>query len=230
MYEFTYLSGVLIFFIPWLILFLWRKDIRKEMLLMGLLFSIASPIGGYLWYTVDWWHPETITNTRIGIEDVLLGFSNGGIIAVVYEVVFRKKFKDKKEVLDPESFKKISFIILITFFIMIFGFSVLRLHSFYANVIGILIPSLIILYKRKDLIKNSIITGFLTAILSVPVYLILEFIFPGVIVHTWYIERLSGTLFLGIPVEDLIWYFFAGVWGGPLYEYCKNLKLKSMKN
>lgn len=197
---------------------------------MGLLFSIASPIGGYLWYTVDWWRPETITSTRIGIEDVLLGFSNGGIIAVVYEVVFRKKLKDKKEVLDPKSLKKISFIMLLTFLIMVFGFSVLGLHSFYANMIGLLIPSLMILYKRNDLIRNAIFTGILTVVLSIPVYLIMELIFPGSIVHNWYIEKLSGILFLGIPIEDLIWYFFAGAWGGPLYEYCRNLKLKNIKN
>jgi len=229
MYKFAYLYGALIFFVPWLILFLWRKDVRKEMLIMGFLFSIAAPMGGYLWYTIDWWHPETITNTKVGIEDALLGFSNGGIIAVVYEELFRKKLKDRKELLDKKTIVKFTSITLLTFLVMGFSFSILGLHSFYANVIGLLIPSLIILYKRKDLIKNAIITGFLTVILSIPIYLILEFIFPGVIIHSWYIENLSGILFLGIPIEDLIWYFFAGVWGGPLYEFCRNIKLKKMK-
>lgn len=38
----------------------------------------------------DWWHPPTITGTRIGIEDLLYAIGNGGVLAVLYTIVFRQ--------------------------------------------------------------------------------------------------------------------------------------------
>ena len=48
-------------------------------------------------WTVDWWQPETVTGTRAGIEDAILGFTNGGLGAVLYEVVFKKRTRFLKK-------------------------------------------------------------------------------------------------------------------------------------
>lgn len=100
-YKYTYFVGTIIFFIPWLILYLWRKDIRKQMLQLSIWVAIGSLITAYFWWTIDWWRPETITGTRIGLEDLLLGFSNGGIAAVIYEEVFRKRLYRRVAWLTP---------------------------------------------------------------------------------------------------------------------------------
>mgnify|MGYP000515945139 CR=1 FL=1 len=41
-YEYSYLILGLVFFVIWLFLFLFRKDTRKEMLIMSILFGIAG--------------------------------------------------------------------------------------------------------------------------------------------------------------------------------------------
>ncbi len=68
----------LIFFILWLALYFWRKDIRKEMIIISAFFGIGGVLSELV-NTVDWWKPLTITNTLIGIEDFLIGFFIGGV-------------------------------------------------------------------------------------------------------------------------------------------------------
>jgi len=76
-YQYTYLSMGLVFAVIWIALFLWRRDTRKEMLIMSSIFGLAGPVADIL-YTQDWWAPQTITNTAIGFEAVLVGFMIGG--------------------------------------------------------------------------------------------------------------------------------------------------------
>ena len=71
-YQYSYLIWTGIFFLIWLILYLWRKDIRKEMLIISVLFGFGG-IFSELIYVQDWWQPLTLTNTSIGIEDFLIG-------------------------------------------------------------------------------------------------------------------------------------------------------------
>ena len=83
--KYTYLIGAVISFVPWLILYMHRKDLRGEMVTMSVLVAAMGLISNYFWWTEDWWRPLTITATRIGIEDIVLGFSTGGIAAVPLE-------------------------------------------------------------------------------------------------------------------------------------------------
>lgn len=84
-YQYSYLIGDLILLAIWLVLFLWRKDTRKEMAIISLLFGFLGTVVTLI-YLMDWWHPLTITGTRIGIEDFIFGFSTAGIAAVVYSL------------------------------------------------------------------------------------------------------------------------------------------------
>jgi hypothetical protein len=65
--KFFYLSFTAIYFIIWLSLFCFRKDVRKEMVYLGLIFGMAGVLSE-LTFIVDWWQPQTITSTRIGVK------------------------------------------------------------------------------------------------------------------------------------------------------------------
>ncbi len=71
----------------WLGLFLYRKDIRREMMIISIAFGFGGLLAEYV-YLKDWWQPLIITGTRIGFEDFLFGFTTGGIASVIYEVIF----------------------------------------------------------------------------------------------------------------------------------------------
>src|SRR3712207_3905003 len=89
--QYAYLIFSALSLIPWIIIFFYRKDLRNEMLSMSLIVTVFGVIWQYLYWTHDWWSPQTILSTRVSIEDILLGIGNGGVISVIYTVLFRRK-------------------------------------------------------------------------------------------------------------------------------------------
>lgn len=192
------------------------------MIFMSLGIGIGSLVTAHLWWTIDWWQPETITGTRIGIEDFLLGFSNGGIAAVLYEAFFRKRFARKRKLQNFNTFT----ICLILFFVIAFLFWGLNITSFWASTIAMIIAAAYLLITRRDLFINALMSGFLMALVSLPFYYVLIWLFPGFVYKTWLFQYLSGTTITGIPVEGIVFYFLFGFVIGPLYEYWQNRRLR----
>jgi hypothetical protein len=230
MIQYSYLIGCVTLLIFWFILFFWRKDVRKEMMVMSLLFGCIGIISSFI-YTVDWWHPSTITNTRVGIEDFLFGFVVGGIASVIYEEVFKKRIKLRKinKIKRLHQNEKSLFMLLfsgLTFFV---GFYLLKMHSFHSSILALVIPIIYFWLKRKDLIFDSLASGFLLMIVSFLAFIIPEFITPGWVQFAWYHENLSGIIVLKAPLEDVVWFFLTGAFIGPLYEFWRDGKLLNKK-
>lgn len=227
LYKFSYLIGSLTLLLIWIILFYYKKETRKEMIWISIIFGLAG-LFAELVYVVDWWMPETITGTIIGIEDFLFGFAIGGIGSVVYEIFFNKKMTkgEDKNKLNP--FKNQRFIlaggILIVLFFGLFYF--FNINSFYASIIAFSTSSVFILIKRPDLIKNSILSGILLSIISFIGFLIPELITPGWVNSAWYFNNMEKIIIFNAPLVDIVWFFFAGTFIGPLYEFWLNKKYK----
>lgn len=217
MYTYSYLIADLGLLLIWFALFLLRKDIRKEMLVMSTLFGIAGIFSQYI-YTIDWWRPLTITGTRIGIEDFLFGFWVGGISAIIYEELFKKKLSKRK---FKKAFPAYLIILSLLSVGILFGgsFYLLKLNSFYSSLIAFIFPTLFIWLKRNDLILDSLTTGLLLPIIGLVWFWIPEYFTPGWVQGHWLFQNLSGIIILKAPLEDLIWGFAAGAYIGPLYEF-----------
>lgn len=219
-YQYTYLLMGILFFFIWLILFLKRHDIRKEMLIMSLIFGLAGPLTDVLYYK-DWWSPLTITNSVISLEAFIVGFSLGGIISVIYEEIFKDHLKEKRK--DKKRRKLdtgIFFAILIVTGGIFFGSHfLLGLNSLIATILAMTIPTIFIWFKRKDLIRVSLLSGILTLSLAVMVYSLLEFFTPNWVNAFWQFKNISELTVLNVPVDDVIWYFLAGCFIAPLYPF-----------
>lgn len=229
-YLYSYLIGDLTLLIVWFILFYFRKNVRKEMLIISLLIGIGGLFAETI-YTIDWWQPLTITGTLIGIEDFLFGFAIGGIGSSIYEVIFKKTVKIKK-INQKKRFNQnknillfgasIVVLLFITFFLM-------KLNSFYSSIISLGIPIIYMNVKRKDLMLDSVLSGFLLMLTSFLAFITVELITPGWINSAWFLENLSGIIILTAPLEDLIWFFLMGMFIGPLYEFWKEGKIQNLK-
>jgi len=225
-YRYTYLLMGLVYALIWLILFFWRKDTRKEMLIFSLMFSAAGPIADVL-YIQDWWHPPNLTNTGIGFEAFLVGFMIGGIIAVIYKCVFRKKSEIKKVTKKEELRKDFKFVLFfIPPAILFFGsFYLLNFSSFHATILSFVVPAIIIWIKRKDLVVQSLLTGILLVLVASFVYFVLDLLTPGWVNAFWYFKNVPSVIFLNLPLDDIVWYFVAGLFIGPLYDFWQKSKL-----
>ena len=216
--KYGFLLGVLVMSIPWFMCFFLRKDLRKEMIIMSILIGFGSVITGYLWWTVDWWRPETITGTVVGIEDFILGFVNGGVASVIYEVVSREKQDVKKNL---AKFPQTASFALLCAFIISFGTWWLGLTTFIASSAGMIISLILLLMFRSDLLINSLFSGLLMVIVSIPTYYIIEQLSPGWVQNTFLYDYLSGIHVFSAPLEDVVFYLLFGMWVGPAYELWK---------
>lgn len=228
-YQYTYLIIEVIGLVIWLVLFLMRKDVRKEMLFMSLGFGIAGLLVEPI-YLKDWWRPLTVTKTSMGVEDFLVGFIVGGVCAVIYEVIFKKRVLIGKSKPQAAMKREISFFLLSGIFAALFfgGFFLLRLNSFYCSLIAFIFGISTIFILRRDLIFNSLISGFLAVLLVFILYSIGELITPGWAKAFWYFRNVPDIIILSVPIDDLFWYFLAGAFIGPLYEFWKGGKIKSL--
>jgi hypothetical protein len=105
----------------------------------------------------------------------------------------------------------------------------MKLNSFYSSIISLGIPIIYMNVKRKDLILNSILSGFFLMLTSFLAFITVELITPGWINSAWLLENLSGIIILTAPLEDLIWFFLMGMFIGPLYEFWKEGKIQNLK-
>ncbi len=224
MYQYSYFVANIPMLVFWLILFLWRKDVRPSMLLLSIIFGVVGVISEYT-YTVDWWRPLTVTNTRMGVEDFLFGFWVAGVAAVIYEEVFKKKVYLRRP-------QKESQLIFSTAYwvggvgILFYGcFYLLHISSYWATVVALVPAILVIWLMRRDLIPDSVVTGLLMCAGGFLWFWTAELFSPGWVRHYWMLKNLSGIIIFTAPLEDMTWVFLAGAFIGPLYEIWQGARL-----
>ncbi len=195
------------------------------MLIMSVLIGGVSVATGYFWWTHDWWRPLTITGTRVGIEDFLVGFAGGGVMAVIYEELFRKRlYKRESNQHHPGGFTILLLLAQITS-ILIWG---LHFSSFWASTIAMIFIAAVMFYYRRDLIIAGFLTGICMFFVSIVFYSSILFFYPSWARETYLFSHLSGITFLTYPVEEYIFWFLAGFMWGPFYEYWQGERLRTM--
>lgn len=222
-YRYTYLIANFFFLFVWFLIF-WRvKHLRRPMLIMSLITASFGPISE-LWYFSDYWKPEIVLPLPIGgVEDLLFGFSIGGIGAFAYESLFVRgicRCEEKK--LKREWFLFVFFAVVGISMIVLNNF--LGLNSIFASSIGMIIVAAIMLYLRPDLITNALGSAFLVAAIMFVIYFLGQELFPSA--HAWMLQiwKLSGTpqgivIFKHIPWTEMLWGLSWGLVWGPMYEF-----------
>ena len=225
--RFGYLILVLVGMIFWTIFFIARRDLRKSMIQIGILYGILSLVTAQLWWTIDWWHPETLTGTRVGIEDFFTGFGGGSVMMVIYQIFLKKKIVGQHNSLLVVRLL-FSVVVLAAIHILIRHAGFTSFESF------TLVTSIAVIFMwiiRRDLIMPSIWSGILTTITVLPLYWATILTTPGWVSATYNFVYLSGKLTMGIPIEELIFWFIAGsfigilsafTWSGKFVTYNRN--------
>lgn len=223
-FTYVYLVGALLFVPVWLLMY-WRiPPARREMLVMSALFVCIGVPSEAMLYTRDWWHPETITGTLIGIEDVIYSIGNGGYMAALYVALVRGRASTFSP--PPALALRLAPVACIALIpsVLVFG---LGMHSFVATSIGSLVALALVLVARPDLGGVAAVTGVVGTVIAIPVYLAIEAAFPGAIAATWDLPHLSGLLPFGIPIEDLVWYLYTAALWGTYYKFATGQRVNA---
>lgn len=222
-HQFAYLVGSIIFLAVWLVFFFWRKELRREMLVMSFIAGFFTPLA--LIFLPDYWNPEHIAGKYpLGIEDYLFAFAIGGIAAVIYEATAGKTHTlcecRKRNPIDVAIIAVAAAVIMIIF-TAIFG-----LNSIYSNYLSFLAIFGFVIYFRRDLLVQALMSGLMVGGLMFLFYQVWIWIYPGIIQHWWKLENISGILILGVPLEEILWGFGWGIAGGSIYEFARGMGLK----
>jgi len=207
---------IVITFCVWLVLFIYSKNTRKEMVITGIL---VTPFVVIDYFTVPmYWTPKTLFNIPVGIEGFIFTFFLSGIAAVIYEVVMRKRIGKKKDKFNTNSI--VIFIAVTLFVILLFWF--IKINIIYFIILENMFSSGVICFFRKDLLKDTIYSALFFSSVNFIIFTLWGLLVPSAL-NWWTIKGIR----LGvIPIQELLFSFSFGAFVGPLYEYLTNGRIK----
>lgn len=206
----AYFVAVLLTCIIWLILFVLNRDTRKEMLIIGL---ILTPLTILDTLTVPtYWKPITAFNLPVGIEGFLFTFFITGIASVLYEIIFKKRYKFNK--------MRVSLCIIFTIPVAISGFTVyfFGLNIIYLPILGFTLTAITVLIRRPDLFFNAFMSSLLFCVVYISTFTLWISLTPESI--NWWNSAMLSSIRIGyVPLEEVLFSLSLGFFVGPLFKY-----------
>ncbi|TGN14043.1 lycopene cyclase domain-containing protein [Leptospira ilyithenensis] len=208
-YNFLILS--LIFSVPGILIYLFRKDLRKTIRILAVC-SVPFGFTEFLFYP-SYWEPVFLFNLvnyiGFGIEDLIFVIGLSAFTSTAYPFFFNKKLVEIKLKRQISS-ATILFGILFCCFFFVFLFAVSEFPIIYGAPILMILISLGIMAIRNDLILPGLFGGVLSMIIYAFLCLILLRIYPDLFQLIWHTEKFINRNIYGIPVEELIYGFASG--------------------
>lgn len=214
----------------WVLFFLKKRDVRKEMLTIGILSLFLLPISiGVKQFGTS----EVITTLPLfTLADAIFTFSVAGIAASIYHVLLGKHYEKalskqkrttKKETVSAQLwFLRIflAFLSYVWIAILLGLFFDLRMPV--ALFLSALILSVYLVSHRHDLLKDSLLSGLLTTFAVFTSATVAGLFFAPI--ETGAI--ISSSTLLGVHTDLLLWSAALGLAIGPLYEFIRRFELK----
>lgn len=223
-FTYAYLIANMFFLFVWLVIF-WRvKYLRRPMLVMSLIAASFGPLSE-IWYFADYWKPEIALPLPLigGVEDLLFGFSIGGIGAFAYEAIFIRKVCVCEERKQNREWFLLAFFVVLGISMIVFN-NLLGINSIFVSSIAMIVVALFMLSLRRDLIIHALGSSALVTAIMFIIYFLGQELFPPS--HFWVLRiwKLSGTsegviLFKHIPWTEMLWGLSWGLVWGPMYEF-----------
>jgi hypothetical protein len=200
-----YFAAALYFFIFWILLFAVNERARKQMFIVSLFGLILGPFAEVM-HLVDWWHPNFVFNSFVKIEDLLFGFAFAGIVCCVYNILAPI---NETSLQGFNSWYKLS--VVGGFLFLLFGlFYIFHTSSFWSSIISSLFALVMVGISKRQLLPAMLLTGLFMVIIATPGYFLGVYIHPGWVSQEWFTGNLSGVSIMTVPIEEFLWFFFAG--------------------
>ncbi|MFA6131914.1 MAG: lycopene cyclase domain-containing protein [Patescibacteria group bacterium] len=231
MFNLPFLFIALILFFIWALLFFFGKNTRREQIIMSLAGLVLTP-AVLMVASNDYRVTGTLSYGLIGVEDLIFAFSFTGVAAVVYEILIGRRLVPArhKHLWGKHPINWFASLVIILGSWALVSMAALWLfpvNSVYALMVGGLLVLTYIITDRHDLIFDALFSGLFMAILVFGLeQLFFVQLFPTEAAAIWQVDRLSGFLPGGVPVEEIIWVLIVGMAIGPVYEFVRHYRVK----
>ncbi len=227
MFTFAYLIGGLILGSVWMVMFLLRKDLRREMLFGS---ALALPFGFLERAFVPvYWDPPSLFNlihgVGFGIESFFFAFFTGGIGASVFEFYENKRLikvrSDHRTHIFPYILTTALFFVLQSYF---------PVKSMYNLSFALLAGAGYIGFKRRDLIPHVVASGLFFGLIYTFLFYLFMHLFPSYIESFYTFKNLSGMNIFGVPIEETMFALSGGACWSTFYAYINGYRTRSSPN
>lgn len=220
-HQYVWFAWASAFLIPWVMLFIAFPAQRKIMLQVSLVttaFGLTEPL-----FVPEYWNPPTLFDlaqrTGFDIESLIFCFGIGGIGSVLYSVLTHRN-----DVVVPASEKRMPlhrhhYKTLASPFVAFLLLYFLPWNPIYPSIAAMAVGAIATLLCRPDLKTKTWVGGVLFLAYYLVFFLALEATSPGYVQLVWNLQDISGILWLGIPLEELLFAFTFGLYWSGVYEH-----------
>lgn len=229
--QYAWLVWSLMLLAVWIVVYcsLRNADSRKEMLIVSLwtsLLGLTEPL-----FVPEYWSPPSLFDlalrTGFDLESLLFAFGVGGLAVVIYERVFRVEHTEVS--MEEKRHPRHTYHLFALFSApMLFALLLLftNLNPIYSTFISLMSGGLATWYCRPDLKQKMFVSAFIFLGLYAVYFLTLTLMYPGYVEQVWNLQALSGIMFLGIPLEELMFAFGLGFLWSSVYEHLMWRKIR----
>lgn len=218
--PYVYLFWSCVFLATWAALFALLPGHRAAMLAASLFtapFGLLEPM-----FVPEYWSPPSLfdLNQRTGfdLESVIFSFAVGGVAAVLYNALTRRRTRPLGEAERRRLARPFPYLMLAFPFALFFALAPLPWNPIYAGITAMAVGAVVNVLYRPDLLAKTAASGvlflgyyglFLAGLMAVA---------PGYVERVWNLDALSGVLILGMPLEELLFGLTFGMFWSGLYE------------
>ena len=228
-----FLLLTLLFAVPGVVVYVARPDLRPmihKSALGSLPFAASERF-----FAGTYWSPPSLFNLidRIGfgIEDVLFVVALATYMSTGYAFFFRRRFATEAHTGGGDRTSGVLRAVLLVGGTLGLALALvaLKVHILYGSFIAMGCIALIILWSRRDLLAPAFFGGAIAVGTYAIVCLVYARLRPGVFERVWHTERFIHRFALGIPVEELVYGFLAGVVASVFYPYVTGLRYEAKR-
>lgn len=220
-FHYVWLIWSVAFLCPWAVLYVIVPEHRAVMWKTSLFmapFGLTEPL-----FVPEYWNPPSLFDlaqrTGFDIESIIFSFAIGGIGAVLYNLVMRRRLvsipaherRDRRH-----RFHKLAVALPFALFPVLY---LLPWNPIYAGIAAMLAGGVAAVLCRPDLLPNTLFGGILFLGFYTLFLIGLEATAPGYIARVWNLPALSGVVPYGLPIEELLFGFGFGLFWTGLYEH-----------
>lgn len=224
-YHYSYLVGVLIFWVAWAACSILGKAYRSE-IRWGTV--IAAPMAlTSLLFVPQYWTPPSLFDLdkkiRVGIEDFLWAAAVGGIAAVVGEIFLRERLVASRRSRHKRHY--------VPFLVIVAVFAALELwhadKTMDNTIISFAVGALVLAYLRRDLIPLMLVGAVSFTVLYFSLFLCVLSLYPQFVQRYYNLSNLLGIYPHGVPIEELLFAATGGAIWSVAYEYAHGYRLEA---
>ena len=221
-FQYVWFVWATAFLLPWAVLFLAFPQRRRTMWVVSLAtapFGLSEPL-----FVPEYWNPPTLfdlaQHTGFDLESLIFCFGIGGVGSVLYSVLTHRNDAPVPESEKGLPLHRHHYKALASPFIVFLLLYFLPWNPIYPSIAAMAVGAIATIACRPDLKTKTWVGGMLFLAYYFVFFLALEASSPGYVQRVWNLPDITGILFFGIPLEELLFAFAFGLYWSGVYEHC----------